>query len=163
MRITSFIVAFVALVALAGCRSKDAFQFSEDIVGIERKLGESLMEAQPKILRYMQESIFDSLSLVGGQMVAETDKSIESIKALKAPSVKEADAFKAASLRYFGHIRDIYDSYRKYADQPNDSLRSEELERMVALEEDIDTHVKDMQDAQQKFAKANGFRVDKDK
>jgi hypothetical protein len=34
---------------------------------------------------------------------------------------------------------------------------------MVALEEDIDTHVKDMQDAQQKFAKANGFRVDKDK
>ena len=156
---TIFLGIAVSLLAV-GCRSKEAFNFSEDIVKIERKLGESVKETQPQILHYMQESIYDSLAYVGGDMVKKTEESIDEINALRMPAINEAANFKAAAIRYFTHIRNIYDSYKIYAEQPNDSLRSVEAENMVRLEDGMADMVKEMQGAQQKFAEANGFKID---
>lgn len=158
----TFIVAILALFVITGCRSKDAFNFSEDIVKIERKLGESVETAQPQIVRYMEQGVYDSLAAVGGNMVKKTEESIDAINALKIPDITEASNFKASAIRYFTHIRNIYDSYKTYAEQPNDSLRAVEVEKMIRLEEGIDDMVKEMQEAQQKFAKANGFKVEKE-
>lgn len=154
------IIAFLAVILLAGCRSKDALNFSENIVKIERKLGESVQEAQPDISRYMQDGIYDSLALLSGDIVKKTEASIEEINAMKAPDIPEAATFKATAVKYFTHVRNIYDSYKVYAEQPNDSLRATEVENMIRLEEGIDDLTKELQEAQRKFAKASGFRVE---
>lgn len=156
------LIAFLAVTLLAGCRSKDALNFSENIVKIERKLGESVQAAQPQITRFMEQEVYDSLALVSGDIVKKTEATIDELNAMKAPDIPEASTFKATAVKYFTHIRNIYDSYKIYAEQPNDSLRAVEVQNMIRLENGIDDLTKELQEAQRKFAKASGFRVESD-
>lgn len=162
MRNIFLIMGFTVFV-FAGCKSKAAFDFSEKIVEIESRLGQSITDIQPKVIQYMEEGNMDSLAIVGANMEIQVESSMTEIDSLPTPDIKEADRFKAASLRYFTHIKNIYGSYKLYALESDDSLRALERERMIRLESDMGSMIKEMQKAQQQFAKANGFRVESTK
>lgn len=153
-------VAAIAMFLIVGCGSKNqALNYSEQIVKIDRKLGEAVQSDQGRIVQFMTDAVYDSIILLAGSLEKKADESLNEFNALKVPDVKEAGNFKAACLNYFTAVRDIYNSYRVYAEQPNDSLRALEVERMIALEDGIDKVVEDMKEAQKKYADANGFKL----
>lgn len=153
------VLFFFLLAGCITCRSKSAFEYSERIVRTERSLAPDIERTEDQVGNFFTEENYDSAVIVSRRMEDIIGSKIEEIEKLEPPHVKEADNFKRASLKYFSYIKSIYTAYRRYAMQTNEEDRETERLRLVKIVNEKKEAIEDMQRAQSKYAKANGFRV----
>ena len=156
----SLIAAILTALIFASCGSKKAFNYSEMVVSKEKSLAPALIETEEKATKYVSAGQLDSVVIVSEKMEQKFDDVIKDIKNEAAPSVPEGENFKSASIRYFEYLKSIYTSYKAYGQAATDEAREEERVKMVKIVDKKQEAINDMQDAQRKYAKANGFKLE---
>jgi len=155
------VAAILFIFALTSCRSKSAFNYSQAIVKIEQSMGPDIVTTEEKLDTYLTNGSYDSALVASQRMEIIVDNKIKEVEALKTPDVKEADNFRAATLRYFSYIKSIYTAYNDFILQASEEDREQARIRLLAVVDKKATALQDMQQAQLKYAQANGFRLDK--
>lgn len=158
LQATTFLIAFTLLV---GCKSKNAFDYSQAIVKIESEFASEIVEADKKVSRYTDAGQNDSAAIITQQMEELAGKKLEQVRNLKVPDVEEAENFKQAAIRYFTYLKTIYTSFNKFTKATTEADREAERQRLARIVADKDEATKALQAAQQKFAAANNFRIEK--
>lgn len=159
MRKNLFLIA-ILFTGLVACKSKSAFNYSQDIVAKERSLTADINATEDKVEKFATAQQFDSVAAVSERMENLVQKKIDEIMAMKVPKAKEADNFREAALKYFKYIKSIYTAYKEVGKAPTAEERAklaEEMQEVAAKKEEV---VSDMQKAQRKYAEANGFKVE---
>lgn len=154
-----FFLATLIITGMAGCKSKSAFNYSEDILAIEKSLMPDIQETEKNIAEFVTAGEYDKIADAGTKMEGLVQKKIDQLESMKAPKVKEAGNFKEASLRYFKFIKKMYTGYKNWGNAGTDEEREEELNNLRDMLEDKQEVVDDMQKAQRKYADANGFKI----
>lgn len=147
--------------AFIGCQSKSAFDYSQRIVQMETELSSAIAIADEKVGAFMDNNQTDSAILVSQHMEELADNKLKEIQKMQAPDVEEGENFKKAAVQYFIYLKAVYSSFNKFTMASNDEEKENErqkLARMVGQKEQV---TKELQAAQQKFAKANNFRIEK--
>ncbi|HEX7844829.1 MAG TPA: hypothetical protein VF476_03450 [Chitinophagaceae bacterium] len=155
------VAAIALLLTLSACKSKDAFKFSEDIVAKERSLKDDITRTETEVENYIKYELNDSIAAVSERMESLVNDKLEEIKAMKTPSAKGADEFKDAAIKYFEFMKSLYTSYKNYGKAATDEEKSKVVAEMQEILNKKDNAINDMQNAQRKYAKANGFRLEK--
>lgn len=154
-----FLISNLLFILLVSCNTRSAFQYSQQLVNMEKALGPKIEDTEQKVSKYFAAQQYDSMSFVSMKMEAYLKEAIENANEIPLPDAKEADAFKSSFLNYFQYLKSIYTTYRKVSDSKNDAERNkhlEEVQRIVNMKTDVLSKV---QTAQKKFADANGFKV----
>ena len=153
--------AVLFLVSLFSCKSKSAFEYSEAIVEMEKELSAEIAEADQKLLAYMDAKKSDSAILMSKHMEALAEDKLTEVEKMKVPPVKEGDNFKKSAVRYFTYIKSIYSAFRKFTMAESKADKEKERKKLAKIIESKNEIAKDMQEAQQKFAAANNFLIEK--
>ena len=148
-----------ALVLIVSCKSKDAYNYSEKIVAKEKSLEAAIKETENKVKEFNLESKMDSIVAVSERMVSLVDSKLTEIKNEAAPSAKGAEDFKKAAVNYFEYIKGVYSAYISYGKASTEEEKTAEVERIKEMVSKKQEAVRDMQEAQKKYADANGFKV----
>lgn len=98
----------IFLVSLAACKSKTAFNYSEEFVKKERTLGPDIQKAEADVASFNREEKYDSIAAIGQRMEKLLDTRLREIQDNPAPDVKEGDNFKNAGIKYFTFLKSIY-------------------------------------------------------
>ena len=80
---------------------------------------------------------------------------------LDAPDVEEGENFKKEAVKYFSYLKAIYSSFNKFTMAATDEAKEAERSRLVKIVSEKEEATKALQVAQQKFAAANNFRIEK--
>lgn len=150
----------VLFTSLLGCKSKSAYNYSQDIVAKERSLTPDIEATERKVTNYVTYQQYDSIVVAAETMEKLVQKKIDEINAMKVPSAKKAAEFKAATLKYFGYIKSIYTTYKQLGMAQTDEKRQEVVEELQKIVDQKQTVISDMQTAQRAYADANGFKVE---
>ncbi|MEP6701164.1 MAG: hypothetical protein ABJA85_07605 [Bacteroidota bacterium] len=152
---------FIAILftGLVACKSKSAYNYSQDIVTKERSLTPHIEETEANVGRYITANQYDSVAIAGEAMEKLVQQKIDEINALPVPKAKEADNFKAATIRYFNFIKSLYTGYKNLGKASTEEERQQVLTDLQKLVGEKPTVIADMQKAQGKYADANGFKV----
>jgi hypothetical protein len=142
-----------------GCKSKIAADYSETITKKENSLAPQIEETRKKLVKYFALSDYDSVSSISGQMEARVDSLLLQIKNKPAPKVPEAENFKQASIRYLTYLKNMYEIYKNYGSQTSAQGRMIVQDEMVTINSQEEVMSDYLKNAQQNFAKANGFKV----
>jgi hypothetical protein len=158
----SFFIALSIGVLLTACGSKKAaFDYSEKLVAMEQSLVPDITETEDKVEIYLTNGQFDSAKTVSQRMEDKIAEKIKEVENTPPPQVNEAENFKKAFLKYFSYMKSIYTSYAKYASQTTEEDRGMALEEMMNIINNKKEAIEEVQRMQVKFAKANGFSVNK--
>jgi hypothetical protein len=160
MKISGLIFLSVLAMCFSSCNSKTAYNYSEKIVGIEKSIVPAMSRTEEDVARYAQDANWDSVKAVSERMESLLEAKLVDIKKTPAPDVKEGENFKRAAIDYFQYIEDIYTSYKNVAVQTTVEERQDATNKMMSIISNKGKALSDMQGAQKKFAKANGFRVE---
>ena len=155
------IVMILTLLLAAGCKSNPAFEYSQAIVKIETDFAAEVTPADKKVSRYLDANQHDSAAIISQQMEEMAHKRLEQVQQLEAPNVKEAENFRRAAIRYFTYLKTLYTSFNKFTKAGSDDAREVERQRLAKIVADKDEATRSLQLAQQKFAAANNFRIEK--
>jgi cytochrome c556 len=145
---------------LTACNSKTALNYSEAIIKREKSLEHSIKETEDLVKKYISTTQYDSMTYVSAKLEKEIDEQLQAIKNEKAPDVKEGDNFKRASLDYFAYMKSVYTGYVKFSKAGSEDARQEVYKDLQSIVDKKTEVIKAMRDAQAKFAKANGFRLE---
>jgi hypothetical protein len=159
MRKNLFLVAFL-MTTLVACKNKSAFNYSQNIVAIEKTLEPEMEKAQTKLEEFFGAEQFDSAAAISDRMEKLVQQKVEEVSALKLPKAKEAESFRSAAIKYFKYIKSLYTAYRAVGEEKDPDQRQEKAVVVEDLFGQRMDAVKDMQDAQLKYARANGFKVE---
>lgn len=146
---------------LVGCQSKSAFDYSQRIVQMETEFSSAISVADEKVGDFLDKNQQDSAILISRHMEELADSKLKEIQQLEAPNVEEGENFKKAAVQYFVYLKAVYSSFNKFTMATSEEEKEDErqkLARMVGQKEQI---TKELQQAQQKFAKANNFKIEK--
>ena len=154
-----FALALFATIVVS-CKSKSAYNFSQDIVMKERSLEPEIQNAETKIADFFRAGKFDSVAAAGSKMEKLIQNKIDEIEAMKAPDAKEAANFKTASISYFKFMKSVYTKYKEIGMATSDEEKQQLVQEMQELVKDKDKVISDMQASQKKFASENGFKVE---
>lgn len=147
--------------ALVSCGGKKAaYNYSQDIVAKERSLEPQITLTESQVEKYASAQQFDSMAAVSERMEKLVQKKIDEIEAMKMPKAKEVDNFRAAIMRYFKYIKSIYTGYKDVAKAETPEERQKLAQELVELANKKNEEIREMQEVQRKYAKANGFRVE---
>ena len=152
-------VLFLPVLLLYSCQSKEALNFSEEIVKKENSLENDIKNTEASVKNFLAASQFDSMAVASERMASIVDTKLNEIKGLKTPDLKYAGDFKANAIEYFNYIKDVYTSYAKFAKAGTDKLREKEYSNMQDVVNKKDDVIRKMREAQKKFAEANGFKL----
>ncbi|MGZ5220534.1 MAG: hypothetical protein ACXWC7_10655 [Chitinophagaceae bacterium] len=158
MKLLSAIITLVVL--LFSCKSKTAYDYSQQIVKMETELAADIAIADKKVSQFL-ENDHDSAVILTQQMEELADKKLKELQRLNAPKVAEAENFKREAVRYFSYLRSIYVSFNKFTMATTDDAREAERQKLARIVDDKEEATEALQAAQQKFAAANNFRVEK--
>lgn len=147
---------------IASCQSKSAFEFSNTIVKMEKELVPDIEKTESDVQRYISVANYDSIAIAGQRMESLVDAKLTELKNLPAPKAKDADNFKIASIHYFEYLKSIYTSYKNFGMQKTDETREIEKDKLLDLVNKKQAAIDDMQNAQRRFADANGFKIKND-
>lgn len=153
------LILFLPLLLLCSCKSKQALNFSEEIVKKENSLENDIKNTEAHVKSFLAANQYDSMAVASEKMANIVDTKLNEIKALKTPDLKYAGDFKANAIEYFNYIKDVYTSYAKFAKAGTDELREKEYSNMQDVVNKKDEVIRKMRDAQKKFAEANGFKL----
>lgn len=148
---------------LASCNSRTALQYNEGIVKKEKALEPEIEKTENNVERYVNQGQFDSIGVAGERMEKLVDDALKKIVDEPAPDVERGTEFKSSVVVYFKYLKSIYTSYKKFGYAPTDEERERERTNMLAIIGNKQTVIKDMTDAQTRFAKANGFKMESGK
>jgi len=152
-----FLVPVIFLVC--SCKSKTALDFSEKIVQKEKSLGDDIKNTESRVKDFILAGKFDSMAVVSTKMEGLINEKLNEIKGMQTPDLKFADDFKRHAMEYFAYMKKIYTGYVKYAKAETDELRQKEYENIQDMVSQKDNVLRTMRDSQNKFAKANGFKL----
>lgn len=154
--------AAVLLISIVSCSSKKkAFDYSENFVKKEKSLLADITDTENRVKRYIKYEQYDSIAVAGEKMEKLVDSKIQEIKQQPAPNVKEADNFKEACIRYFNFIKSIYTGYREFGSATDETAREKAKAKVIELDDSKRAAITEMQAAQQKFANANDFKLER--
>lgn len=153
------IIAFWAIPLLTGCRSKSAFNFSQEIVKKEQSLIPDMQKTEDKVAAYIQANTYDSITIVATFMENAVNTKLEEIRAMPAPDAKLGQEFKNQSIEYFSFLKSIYAAYKQLGQAPTEEARTAVLQSMQELLQKREITLRNMQRTQKAFAKANGFTI----
>lgn len=156
----SHLFYLVVITCAFSCKSKTAYNYSEKIVGIEKSIVPAMNRTEEDVARYAQEANWDSIKAISERMETLVETKLAEIKKMPAPDVKEGENFKRAAIDYFQYIEDIYTSYKNVAIQTTVDGRQEATNKMMSIIANKEKALTEMQEAQKKFAKANGFKIE---
>ena len=156
MRKIIFILLAFCLIA---CSSKSGFKYSQDIVAKERSLTPFVNSTEASMGQYLPASQYDSISIIGESMEKRVQEKIDEIEKTPAPDAKGGAEFKAASLKYFRYIKSLYSGYKKLGAAPTDDERQQALNELRDIVNRKTEVLQEMQNAQEKFATENKFKV----
>lgn len=159
---TRIILCVLLLTSLASCKSKSAFNYSEDIIKKERSLIPFIDETESKVEKFAGAEQYDSVAAAGANMERLVQEKIDEIEAMPVPNAKEADSFKKAMIKYFKYIKSMYTTYKDWGNAGTVEERDDIALVMQNIVKDKDKIIREMQAEQRKYAKANGFRLEKE-
>lgn len=150
------------ILSLAGCKSKSksAFNYSQDIVALERALEPDIEATEDKVGRYFENNHYDSIVIAATSMENKVQEKIDKVSAMPVPDAKGVKEFKKSILDYFGFIKSLYTSYKNWGNAA-DTERESAMKKIMDLVEEKDKVIGEMQQAQRKYADANDFRLEK--
>ena len=150
------------LACLVGCSDKKtAYNYNEDFVKKEKSLEPSITSTETSVSGYMASEQWDSIAVAGEKMESLIGDVIKQIKDKPAPDVKEGQNFKDAGIRYFEFMKSMYTVYKDYGHAADQAGRDAQLEKLRELSDKKRVEIDNIQEAQRKFADANGFRIEK--
>lgn len=158
---SKIILGGLLILMVTGCKSKSAFNYSEDMIKKERALIPYIEATEDKVGKFAAKEQFDSVAAVATTMENMVQEKIDEIKSTPIPEVKEADNFKRAMLKYFQYIKSLYTSYKNWGNAETSEERDKIFLAMQELVGDKEKVMKEMQAAQRKYADVNGFRLEK--
>lgn len=159
MRKIPLLIAALAMLVLLACRSKSAFNFSQEIVKKEQSLIPDMQRTEDKVASYIKANTYDSITVAADFMEKEIDKKLTEIKTMPAPDAKLGQDFKNQSIEYFSYLKSIYSKYKDLGQAPTEEARTEVLQSMQELLEKREVTLRNMQRTQKAFAQANGFNI----
>ena len=109
-----YAIIVLVIAGMMGCKSKSAFNFSENIVAKEKSLVPDIQATEKKVERFINAEQYDSIATAGANMEALVQTKIDEIEAMHLPDANGADNFKNASLRYFMYIKKMYTAYKDW-------------------------------------------------
>ena len=146
---------------VAGCKSNSAFDYSQAIVKIETDFAAEIIPADKKVSEFLDSDQHDSAAIFTQQMEDLAEKRLAQVRDLKAPNVKEAENFKLAAIRYFTYLKTMYTAFNNFTKASTEEAKEAERVRLAKIVADKDDATRTLQLAQQKFAAANNFRIEK--
>lgn len=149
------------LVLLFSCKSKTAFDYSQQIVKIETELAADIAIADKKVSKFLDAKQNDSAIIITQRMEELADKKLQEVQSLAAPNVEEGDNFKKEAVRYFSYLKSIYTSFNRFTMAETDEAKEAERQKLARIVGDKEEATKALQVAQQRFAAANNFRIEK--
>lgn len=152
--------AVILLVCLAGCKSKSAFNYSQEFVKKERSLLPDINTTETNVERYIGAEQYDSIAIAGERMEKLVDAKLKEVKDEPAPDAKEAESFKEACIRYFAYIKSMYTGYKNYGAAKTPEDRDIEMKKLQEIVAGKTAAIEDMQRVQKKYADANGFKLE---
>ena len=152
--------AVLFLTAFAACKSKSAFDYSQDFVKKEKSLLPDITATEDNLKRYMEKEQYDSIAYAGDKMEKLVEVKVKEIKDKPAPDAREGDNFKEAGIRYFNFIKSMYSGYKKFGEAKTPEARAEEMKNLIAVTNKKNAAIEDMQRAQKSYADANGFKLE---
>lgn len=155
------LLLFVAVIGLASCKSKGAFQYNQDFVDKENSMMPDIQKTEGDVAKFVAAQQFDSVAAAGQRMEKIVESKIEDIKKTPLPDAKGAEEFKAAIIRYFEYLRGFYVSYQSFGNAKTQEDRVAELDKIKESVAKKDQVIKDLRDAQRKYAAANNFQMEK--
>ena len=153
--------AVLILACLAGCKGKAAFNYNQDFVKKESALEPDISSTESKVSEYMAAEQWDSIAVAGEKMEKLICDLVKDIKDKPAPDVTEGQNFKDAGIRYFEFMKSMYTVYKDYGHESTQEGRDSQLQRLKDLAGNKEVDIKHIQDAQQRFAEENGFKIEK--
>lgn len=154
------LIACLLFTSLIACKSKSAFDYSQNVVAKERSLEKYISETEDKVEKYADKEQFDSIAVAGEKMEKMIQDKIDEINAMDVPKAKEADNFKAAIMKYFNYMKSIYTGYKNVGRAASAEERTTLVLQLQKLVGEKQAAISDMQRAQKKYAEANGFKVE---
>jgi hypothetical protein len=153
-------IALVVLCFLSSCKSKDAFNYSQDFVTKERAMIPDIDSTEDRVSRYADAGLYDSITVASTVMEKKFDVVIDGIKEKPAPDCKDGEHFKSEVIKYFDYMRSIYTAYKDFGNAPEDGREAvrTRISDIVAQKPQV---LADIKQAQNEFADANGFTVEK--
>lgn len=158
--IKKIVMATMVLTALVACKSKSAFEYSENFVKKEKSLEGAITKVEADVAGYFAKEQYDSIGKAGERMEKLIDEKLSEIKSEPAPDVKEADQFKKAGIRYFEYIKSMYTCYKEYGYAKTPEERDAKLDKLKELAGKRTEAASDIQASQRKYAEANGFKLE---
>ena len=89
------------------------------------------------------------------------DKRLKEVQNLKAPDVQKPDNFKKEVVRYFIYLKSIYTSFKKFTIAKTNTEKEAERLQLIRIVNDKEKATAALKAAQQKFASANNFRIER--
>lgn len=157
-------IFFTAIIftVIASCKqAKPGFQYSEDIVDIEKDLRRRIDSSESQIKGFAKRGHYGSIGVISENMAEITQEKIDKINKIPLPNAKGAETFRSAVIHYFGYMKTMYVAYKKWANAANEEQRESELKNIERLAGQSGKAVEEMQIAHRKYADANGFRLKK--
>lgn len=160
MKILPALLALL-LTSLFSCKSKTAFDYSQQIVKMETELSADIAVADKRVSKFLEAEQNDSAMVIAQHMEDLADKKLKEIQSLAVPDVEEGENFKKEAIRYFSYLKAIYTSFNRFTTATTDEAKETERSRLVKIVNEKEEATKALQVAQQKFAAANNFRIEK--
>jgi hypothetical protein len=156
------ILLFIAFLftTLLSCKTKTAFDYSERIVKMETDLSRDIAGADEKVSKFLDAAQQDSAKIISQQMEDMAASALKKVQTLDAPNVAEAENFKKEAVKYFTYLKAVYASLNRFVMATTDETKEAERLKLARIVSQKEEATKALQLAQQKFAKANNFRVE---
>lgn len=154
------IIAFIIFISITSCKSNNAFNYSEDFVKKEKSLLPDITKTEANVKRYMDNEQYDSIAIAGEKMEDLINNKIKEVRTTPAPDAKEAENFKESCVRYFEFMKSIYTGYKEFGKATTKEQREAEMNKLAEITNKKRDAINAIQQAQLKYAEANGFRLE---
>ena len=154
------IFAAIVLISFASCKSKAAFNYSQDFVTREQGLIKDIDITESNVKNFLAAEQYDSIAAAGERMEKLVDVQLREIKDKPAPDVKEGDNFKEACVSYFSFIKSMYTGYKDFGNAKTPEARQEQLTKVQEITGHKQAEVDNIRSVQKKYADANGFKLE---
>jgi hypothetical protein len=152
-------VVFTCFFFFVACNTRSAFNYSEEVVKMEKSLVPQIEETEKKVNEYFTAGKYDSIAAVSGRMESSIQNAMDKLNNIPVPDVKEAEKFKASFMKYFNFMKSVYTEYKKMGLAATDDERNKYLQEVQRIASGRFAVMSEVQTAQKAFAEANGFKV----
>ena len=127
------ILSALLLISVFSCKSKTAFDYSQQIVKMETELSADIAVADKKVSKFLEAEQNDSAVVIAQHMEDLADKKLKEVQKLDAPDVEEGENFKKEAVKYFSYLKAIYSSFNKFTMAATDEAKEAERSRLVKI------------------------------